>query len=84
MGLTSPAYGSYLRVSHEVSWSASMTTTPHKIYGAEFIEPQALAQFHDILKEDEVVQGALMPDAHLGDTHLRPLINIKAKGRPRR
>ena len=43
-----------------------MNTTPHKIYGADLIGPQALAQFHEILKEDEVIQGALMPDAHLG------------------
>lgn len=40
---------------------------PHKIY-SDTIEGKALAQFHEALKQDCVVQGALMPDAHAGYT----------------
>lgn len=36
-----------------------------KIY-SDAIEGKALAQFHDAMKQDYVVQGALMPDAHAG------------------
>lgn len=39
---------------------------PHKIFGIENIEGAALAQFYDAMKQDYVVQGALMPDAHAG------------------
>lgn len=39
---------------------------PHKIYGIENIEDEALAQFYDAMKQDFVVQGALMPDSHAG------------------
>lgn len=38
---------------------------PIKIY-SEFIEGKALAQFHDAMKMDYAVKGALMPDAHAG------------------
>ncbi len=38
---------------------------PIKIYSDD-IEPQALVQFHDAMKQDFVVKGALMPDGHLG------------------
>lgn len=40
---------------------------PHKIY-SDTIEGKALAQFHEALKQDCVMQGALMPDAHAGYT----------------
>jgi tRNA-splicing ligase RtcB (3'-phosphate/5'-hydroxy nucleic acid ligase) len=43
-------------------------TAPYKIYGENFIEPQALAQFYEVMKLESVVQGALLPDAHLGYT----------------
>ena len=36
-----------------------------RIYG-NAIDPKALAQFHDAMEQDFVVQGALMPDAHVG------------------
>lgn len=39
---------------------------PHKIYGIENIEGEALAQFYDAMKQSFVVQGALMPDSHAG------------------
>lgn len=39
---------------------------PHKIYGIENIEGEALAQFYSAMKQDFVVQGALMPDSHAG------------------
>lgn len=39
---------------------------PHKIFGIENIEGAALAQFYDAMKQDFVVKGALMPDAHAG------------------
>lgn len=38
---------------------------PHKIY-AENIEGTALDQFYTAMRQDTVVQGALMPDAHTG------------------
>jgi tRNA-splicing ligase RtcB len=38
---------------------------PYKIYSDD-IDPVALDQFFDAMKEDFVVQGALMPDAHAG------------------
>lgn len=38
---------------------------PHKIY-SDTIDPAALSQFYDALKEPYVVRGALMPDAHKG------------------
>ncbi|WP_415912298.1 RtcB family protein [Neptuniibacter sp. QD37_11] len=38
---------------------------PHHIY-AEVLEPRALNQFHDALKQEFVISGALMPDAHSG------------------
>lgn len=38
---------------------------PHTIY-SDAIEGKALAQFFDALKQDWVVKGALMPDAHAG------------------
>lgn len=38
---------------------------PYKIF-ADNIDPKALDQFYDAMKQDFVVQGALMPDAHLG------------------
>ncbi len=40
---------------------------PFKIY-SDSIEAQALVQFHEAMKQDFVVKGALMPDAHLGYT----------------
>ena len=39
---------------------------PHKIYGIENIEGEALSQFYDAMKQPYVVRGALMPDAHAG------------------
>lgn len=39
---------------------------PHKIYGIENIDGEALSQFYDAMKQEFVVQGALMPDAHTG------------------
>jgi len=39
---------------------------PHTIYGIENIEGAALSQFYDAMKQDCVVRGALMPDAHAG------------------
>lgn len=36
-----------------------------KIY-AETLESQALAQFNDAMNQDFAIQGALMPDAHVG------------------
>ena len=39
---------------------------PHKIYGIDNIEGAALSQFYDAMKQDYVVRGALMPDAHAG------------------
>lgn len=39
---------------------------PHTIYGIENIEGAALSQFYDAMKQDFVVRGALMPDAHAG------------------
>jgi tRNA-splicing ligase RtcB len=38
---------------------------PYKIYSDD-IDPVALDQFFDAMKEDFVVQGAMMPDAHVG------------------
>lgn len=38
---------------------------PVKIY-AEYIEGKALNQFYSAMKQDFVIQGALMPDAHTG------------------
>lgn len=40
---------------------------PYKIY-SDNIESQALSQFYDVMKQDFVIQGALMPDAHCGYT----------------
>jgi tRNA-splicing ligase RtcB len=40
---------------------------PFKIYSDD-IEPQALDQFYDVMEQDFVIKGALMPDAHLGYT----------------
>lgn len=37
----------------------------YKIY-SETIEPQALVQFHDAMKREFVVKGALLPDGHCG------------------
>ena len=42
-----------------------MNTKPYKIYGKN-IEYGALNQFFDAMKQDFVVKGALMPDAHQG------------------
>lgn len=39
---------------------------PHKIYGIENIEGEALSQFYDAMKQPFVAQGALMPDSHAG------------------
>ena len=39
---------------------------PYKIYGEEYIDEKAKAQFFNALALDWVVRGALMPDAHLG------------------
>ncbi|KAA5604374.1 RtcB family protein [Roseospira marina] len=39
---------------------------PIKIYGEENIDPAAIHQFHEALKCDFSVKGALMPDAHKG------------------
>lgn len=39
----------------------------YKIY-SDSIEGKALSQFHDAMKQDCVVRGALMPDAHAGYT----------------
>ena len=36
-----------------------------KIY-SEHLEPQALVQFHSAMEQDFSIQGALMPDAHVG------------------
>lgn len=38
---------------------------PYKIYG-ENIEHEALKQFFDVMNQDFVIKGALMPDSHLG------------------
>lgn len=43
-----------------------MNVKPHTIYGIENIEGAALSQFFDAMKQDYVVKGALMPDAHAG------------------
>ena len=40
---------------------------PHKIY-SDTIEGKALSQFYDAMKQDYVIRGALMPDAHAGYT----------------
>jgi tRNA-splicing ligase RtcB len=40
-------------------------TKPIKIY-SDYIEGSALSQFYDAMKCDFAVQGALMPDAHMG------------------
>lgn len=41
------------------------TDKPHKIF-AEVLEKGALEQFESAMRQDYAVQGALMPDAHLG------------------
>lgn len=38
---------------------------PHKIYG-NITDGKTLSQFYDAMKQDFVVKGALMPDAHAG------------------
>jgi len=40
---------------------------PFKIY-AEFVEKEALTQFENCMNHDDVIRGALMPDAHCGYT----------------
>lgn len=40
---------------------------PHKVY-AEVLESGAIKQFKEVMKEDWVLRGALMPDAHQGYT----------------
>ncbi len=42
-----------------------MKTKDAKIY-SEYIDPAAISQFYDVIKHDEIVAGALMPDAHKG------------------
>jgi len=42
-----------------------MTDKPIKIY-SPFIEEEALSQFYGAMNQDFSVQGALMPDAHVG------------------
>ena len=42
-----------------------MNTKDAKIY-SEYIDPAAMSQFYDIIKEPEIVAAALMPDAHKG------------------
>lgn len=37
-----------------------------KIFGEEIIDPKAINQFYNALNEEWVIQGALMPDSHLG------------------
>ena len=37
-----------------------------KIFGEEIIDPKAVHQMHEAMDNSFVVQGALMPDAHLG------------------
>ena len=44
-----------------------MNVKEHKVF-AEFIDPVAMSQFYDAMKQDYVVRGALMPDAHVGYT----------------
>ena len=39
---------------------------PTSIYGADYIDDAAIAQFNSAMEQDYSVQGALMPDAHLG------------------
>ena len=39
---------------------------PTRIYGAEYIDSAAIDQFNGAMEQDYSVQGALMPDAHLG------------------
>jgi len=36
------------------------------IYGQHLIDPAAISQLYDCMKHPDIVQGALMPDAHLG------------------
>lgn len=43
----------------------STKNKPIKIY-AENIEEEALNQFYEAMKQDYIVKGALMPDAHVG------------------
>lgn len=40
---------------------------PYKIYALD-LEEKVLDQFYDSMKQDSIVTGALMPDAHLGYT----------------
>ena len=39
----------------------------HNIY-ADYIEPSALEQFINVMNDDRIIQGALMPDVHTGYT----------------
>ena len=39
---------------------------PYNIYGAEYIDPEALKQMNTAMKLPVTVGGALMPDAHVG------------------
>ena len=43
------------------------TETPYKIYG-DSIEQGAIEQFEKCLNMEGCIQGALMPDSHLGYT----------------
>jgi len=39
---------------------------PYKIYGQEFIDPNALAQFFSAMEMSWAIQGAVLPDSHYG------------------
>ena len=43
-----------------------MNTKDSYIFSENNIDPAAISQFYDIIKNDEIVAGALMPDAHKG------------------
>lgn len=43
------------------------TGKPYKIY-TNLLEDKALQQFTDAMRHEQVVKGALMPDAHMGYT----------------
>ena len=41
-----------------------------KIFGEALIDPKAIQQMHEAMACGFAVQGALMPDAHLGKVYL--------------
>ena len=54
----------FTEINHE---RLKETKTPYKIY-AELLDEIAQKQFYDVLSQDFVTYGALMPDAHAGYT----------------